>query len=361
MTPNDLQVKAYLKKIGFKGTPSVTLACLKKIVEGHAFTFPFETLSLHDSRLDYRPDRRTSLNFNTLFRKLVYSGRGGRCVELNTLLQSMLKAIGFQVTPILSDDLWMSAHLAKEVRPKHSAGIIALNGQLFLIDAAFGGIGIIGPMLLKEGPSQQYSEKFKIKKSEEYTFELQVWRNEEWKSLYGFDIKKAKKKQYKALNKRNANTLNPNSIFKAFFSCTKPFKIMSHIEDVVSKDLQPALSHRQNSNKQKLSKDSSHKTLNNGRYVICGDKFSISECNALIHREKIESQEKLHEILQKYFNMDLRQHYLRYDETAMLAYQKGISRPVLHSYHTRLRERYDQIVRVVKESKQLDKNVKLKP
>ncbi|HRE30936.1 MAG TPA: arylamine N-acetyltransferase, partial [Candidatus Berkiella sp.] len=146
-----VQIKEYLKKIGFEGEPSVTLECLTKIVEGHSFTFPFETLSLHDSHLDHRPNHRTSLNFKALFRKLIHKDRGGRCVELNTLLQTMLKTLGFKVKPIIGEDLFMSAHLPRNKRPQHSAGIVKINNKKFLVDAAFGGIGIIAPIPLKAG------------------------------------------------------------------------------------------------------------------------------------------------------------------------------------------------------------------
>lgn len=311
MTPTPDQIADYLQKIGFKGEPSVSLDCLIKMVEGHAFAFPFETLSLHDSVLDHRPDHRTTLHFNALHRKLVLQGRGGRCVELNTLLQTMLKAVGFSVKPILGEDLFSGSHIPKRERSKHSAGIVTLHDEKFLIDAAFGGLGIIAPIPLKPGEFQHYSEKFKLVKSDEYAFVLQMCRNGQFKDLYGFDHTAAKKSDFNAVNKKNANVLNATSLFKTFFSCTKPFKI----------------NHDQN-----------------GRHTICNDKFTIRENNITVHRETIQDQERLHQILGDYFNIALSSHYLRYDETAMLAYQQGIHYPpTLHCYNTRLQKRYRNI------------------
>ncbi|MCS5710641.1 arylamine N-acetyltransferase [Candidatus Berkiella aquae] len=312
MPPTAVQIKEYLKKIGFEGEPSVTLECLTQIVEAHSFAFPFETLSLHDSHLDHRPNHRTSLNFDALFRKLVHgNGRGGRCVELNTLLQTMLKALNFKVRPILGEDLLMSSHLPRRKRPRHSAGIVKIGDDKFLVDAAFGGIGIIAPVPLKPGEYQQYSEKFRLTASKEYTFELQIYRNGQPQSIYGFSKKAVTQKAFADLNKRNANVLNTQSLFKTFFSCTKPFKISEQ---------------------------------QNGRYNITNNKFSISKDNNTTHREKIDSQARLHELLGEYFNIDLSKHYIRHNEVDMLAYQQGITRPpTLHRFNTRLKERYQTI------------------
>lgn len=315
MTPTAVQIKEYLEKIGFEGQPSMTLKCLTKIVEGHSFAFPFETLSLHDSHLDHRPNHRTSLQFNALFKKLVHNGRGGRCVELNTLLQTMLKALGFEVKPILGEDLLMNAHLPREKRPRHSAGIVKVGNEKFLVDAAFGGIGIIAPVPLKQGEYQQYSEKFKLIPSKEYDFELQIFKNGKPQSIYGFSKKAVTKKAFIDLNKRNANVLNTNSLFKIFFACTKPFKIG---------------------------------LKQNGRYNITNGKFSISKNNCTTHREKIETQTRLHELLKEFFNINLSTHYIRFDEVAMLAYQQGITRPPTpHHFNTRLKERYLTIKQIV--------------
>lgn len=317
MALSSQQMKDYLKKIGFKGKLSVSLECLTQIVEGHAFTFPFETIDSHDSDLDLFPQRRTSLNVNTLFRKLVNLGRGGNCVELNVLLIAMLKSLRFQVMPIVGDDLWMSSHLSRNNRPKHAAAIVNVDGQDLLIDAAFGGIGIMLPISLKKGESQQYSEKFRVIAGKEYAFELQAFHKNQWKSLYGFNNVKATGKQLEALNHSSANVLTAKSPFKNYFSCTKPFKM---------------------------------KNNENGRYNLCNEKFVIRENNKVVHREIIDNQAKLHAILKKFFAIDLSTHYLRYDEVAMQAYQVGIHYPpTLHNYNTRLKKKYLEIKKSVKD------------
>ncbi len=307
MKVTDLQLRDYINRIGIVGPLTPDLETLKKVVEGHSFTFPFETISVHDAALDHRPNYRTSLKLNHLHRKLVHNGRGGRCVELNHVLQSMLKKIGFNVIPILADDLYLSSHLPKAKRPKHSAAIVKIGSQEYLIDAAFGGLGIMSPLPLVEGIYKQYSEKFKLIKGNEYPFEVQAFKNETWYSLYGFDSKRATLKDYQALNKKNANPLNPNSIFKTFFACTLPIR---------------------NANQ-------------NARVTIVNENISFTKGAKKVHEQQIGSQQELHQLLEKHFRIDVKGHYLRYQELDMQAYQMGIHRPpFVHRHPTRLQTKY---------------------
>ncbi|MBI2792434.1 MAG: arylamine N-acetyltransferase [Gammaproteobacteria bacterium] len=310
MKSTPAQRTEYFTKIGFVKQPEPTLEVLIEIAGGHAFTFPFETVSVHDSGLDHRPNHRTSFNFNHLHRKLVHFGRGGRCVELNFVLQTILKDIGFNVTPILSDDLYMSADLDKDQRPKHSAAIVTIDNKNYLVDSAFGGIGLLLPIALQGGVTQQYSEKFRIIQTTEYPFVLEVYRKDIWTSLYGFEHKAATLKSYRELNAKNANPLNKDSHFKTFFACTKPIRMGSQ----------------------------------NGRITIADETLSIVKANKSVHKEIISTQEQLHRILKDQFNIDVKNRFLRFRKVDMLAYQESITHPPSNHHHqTRLKDRYDSI------------------
>ncbi len=302
------QQQIYLKHIGLRGDIKLTLECLKQIVEGHIFSFPYETLNVHDSQFDLKPNQRSSLEMDSLFKKLVEQNRGGRCVELNYFLQQMLKSFGFDVTRLLPHTLWHEQDTPKEKRPKHSAAIVKLDGKEYLIDAAFGGLGLLAPVLLQVGECQQYSEKFRLIKSKDYPFELQIWHSDKWVSIYGINKEAALKKEYECLDRTNANPKNPASYFKDIFICTMPFR---------------------------------KNDTENGRYRIFKNKFLILSKGKIEKEEIIISQTRLHEILEDYFGIVSKGSYIRHRELDMQAHTLSINRPpVLHRYPTRLKTSY---------------------
>ncbi len=312
------QQQAFLEHIGLRGDIKPTLACLEQIVDGYAFSCPYETLYVHDSDFDVQPNQRSSLEVNVLFKKIVEQNRGGRCVELNYFLQQMLKSFGFEVTRILPQTLWHEQDTPKEQRPKHSAAIVRVNDKEYLVDAAFGGLGLLAPIELQMGEFQQYSEKFRLIKSKDYPFELQVMHNDKWVSIYGFDKTPALKKEYESVDSINANPKNPASYFKDTFLCTKPFKMNDK---------------------------------ENGRYRVFKNKFLILHKGKIQKEEIITSQERLHEILETYFGIESKGTYIRHRELDMRAHLAGINRPpVLHRYPTRLKTNYLSLAQELNEA-----------
>ncbi len=302
------QKNAYLKRIGFEGTLDQSFATLKKIVEGHCFTFPYETLNVHDSVFDNDANHRSNLQTGALLKKLVDTRRGGRCVELNLSLQTMLKAFGFNINAIMPEMLWHNLDTPKAKRPKHSAAIATVEGKEYLIDAAFGPYGIMSPLLLKKGTYKQFSEKFKLTSSEEYPFELQIWHEKKWASIYGFDTLRVPNKAYRKVDEGNRDVFKAGSLFKELFLCCIPYKLPSN---------------------------------KNGRYYIRNDIFRIIEDGKQILKEKITSQQQFQEIMTKYFNINLNGHYIRFSPLDMKANLHGIHQPpILHAYNTRLKTKY---------------------
>lgn len=312
MTITKEQKKLYLAAIGFKGVVKKDESTLKKIVEGHIFAFPYETIAVHDREHDLCPKRRSNLKPEALFNKMVKNKRGGRCVELNVFLQTMLKEFGFNLTPVLPETLWHSEDVDKENRAKHSAAIVKIGRQKYLVDAGFGGVGILSPLPLKIGESQQFSECFRLTSSKEYPYILQTKKNQNWVSIYGFAETSIDLEEYTKIDLTNREPLNKQSYFRDFFICTKPFRM----EDM------------------------------NGRYRIFNDDFIIYKDNQEVHREKIEDQSKLQSLMRQYFNIDLKGHNIRYKELDLKSYLVGVRRPpVLHSYPTRYKEKYCTIAK----------------
>ena len=84
---------AYLKRIGVvdAGPPDVPL--LRQLHAAHLAAIPFENL-------DILLGRGISLDLEHVFDKLVARRRGGYCFEQNTLFMTMLRELGFAVTPM---------------------------------------------------------------------------------------------------------------------------------------------------------------------------------------------------------------------------------------------------------------------
>ncbi len=288
--PTQEQSKAYLKKIGFTDEITVNLETLNKIVEGHIFTFPFETISLHDADASQYD---TSLEFKDMFKRLVEENRGGHCVVLNLMLQTMLKSFGFTVNPILADTLW-KCNQPKGERSQHCAGIVTLGEDRYLVDAGFGSVGLLSPAPLKAGVYDQFNQSYRIHPSKEYEFECQVLNNKKWESIYGITSETASLEDYQRINKIQSNPLDAGCSFNTLLLCTKPFKV----GDI-------------------------------SRVRICNEKTLLYKTDVL-ETMKITTLPRLKSDLLKYFDIDLKDHDIRFREKALVSYlEKPLQQPKL--------------------------------
>ena len=86
-----MDVDAYLRRIGYCGSPRPTIGTLRALHVAHLATVPFENLSIHLGE-------PIVLDVEALFEKIVTRRRGGFCYELNGLFGAMLQALGFDAT-----------------------------------------------------------------------------------------------------------------------------------------------------------------------------------------------------------------------------------------------------------------------
>lgn len=138
---------------------SLTYAFLTILQQHTLITLPFENLSLHYSRtpaIDLHP--------TSLFEKIVLNpenGRGGYCMELNTLFATVLRTLGFQV-------MSTGGRVSSQASPNgcstnitssesfyygfaHMVNIVTISGKRYLVDVGFGAGGPICPLLLEDG------------------------------------------------------------------------------------------------------------------------------------------------------------------------------------------------------------------
>jgi N-hydroxyarylamine O-acetyltransferase len=93
-----LDLDGYFDRIGYAGPTAATLATLQGVQAAHATAIAFENL-------DPLLGRPVSLKLPTLARKLVDQRRGGYCFEQNTLLQAVLRQLGFSVSGLAMEPL----------------------------------------------------------------------------------------------------------------------------------------------------------------------------------------------------------------------------------------------------------------
>ncbi|MCC3769101.1 arylamine N-acetyltransferase [Streptomyces sp. UNOC14_S4] len=138
---DELDLGAYMRRIGFEGQARLDGATLRALHRAHVAAFPFENLEI----LLGRPVR---LDVAALQAKMVAVPRGGYCHEQNLLLAAVLERLGFSVTGIGAR---VRNGSAKPRPVTHFALAVELDGGRWLCDVGFGGEGLLEPLPLADG------------------------------------------------------------------------------------------------------------------------------------------------------------------------------------------------------------------
>jgi N-hydroxyarylamine O-acetyltransferase len=175
------KISAYLTRIGFPGTPSLTPETLHQLQRLHLQTVPYENL-------DIMRGVPLSLEAGALFEKIVTRRRGGYCFELNGLFAWLLRAIGFQVTEHLARFLRDAEGSEIPMRRHRVLRVLCKNGREYLCDVGVGGIIPRKPLEIYGAPlvSEQGSERYKLAQEPFFGYVLHEWRHEKWQRLYSF-------------------------------------------------------------------------------------------------------------------------------------------------------------------------------
>ncbi len=217
------QIDAYLKRIEYTGSLTVSLETLRGLHSGHVFHIPFENLDIHLGKA-------ISLETDAIFNKLVHNRRGGYCYEMNGLFSAALLALGFDLTRLQGRIMFGS----DEVRPRsHQISLIRLDGQQWIADVGYGGRGLLEPMLLiPDVAVQQYSETFRLIEDHFYGNILQSQIEGVWQNLVGFTLEPQHLVDYRFPNYWNSTS--PDSKFVQHRTVAMPTpegrKILSDME-----------------------------------------------------------------------------------------------------------------------------------
>jgi N-hydroxyarylamine O-acetyltransferase len=173
--PTELDLKAYLRRIGVQAWPDVDLAGLRALHYAHVTTIPFENL-------DIQMGLPIHLDLASLQAKLVRRRRGGYCFEHNTLFRAALEACGFEV-------IACEARVrlgALELLPRtHMLLLVQVEGAPWLCDVGFGGEGLLHPLPMDGAAHPQFLNTYRIL-PEGALRVLQSFHHGAWEDLYAF-------------------------------------------------------------------------------------------------------------------------------------------------------------------------------
>jgi N-hydroxyarylamine O-acetyltransferase len=140
--PGDpIDLDAYFTRIGFSGPRTATEETLFAIQSRHSSSIPFENL-------DVLLGRGIRIDLPSIEQKLIHQRRGGYCFEQNGLLAAALRALGFEVTPLIARVRWQVP--AEVATPQtHMLLRVRCGDREYLADAGFGSMSLGRPLLLE--------------------------------------------------------------------------------------------------------------------------------------------------------------------------------------------------------------------
>ena len=170
----ELDLAAYLRRIGYGGDLAPTVQTLTGLHRAHVSAIPFENA-------DILLGRGVRTDLPSIADKLVHRGRGGYCFEHGQLLAAALVQLGYPVDRLLGrvgGPHDTRSHLVLRVR---------VDGQDWLADTGFG-TGLIEPVPFDGGaPHDQYGWTYRLRADGAHYWQLQERHGDGWATLYQFD------------------------------------------------------------------------------------------------------------------------------------------------------------------------------
>ena len=135
------------------------------------------------------------------------------------LLRSVLIALGFQVTSLAARVLWNIP--AGTITPRsHMLLRVDIDEEIYIADVGFGGLTLTAPLSLTPDIEQATPHEVFRLLALERTYIMQVYINQEWKSLYHFDLQEQQLPDYEASNWYIST--HPNSLFTTTLLAARP-------------------------------------------------------------------------------------------------------------------------------------------
>lgn len=144
MWDDDVDLGAYLARVGVEGPVTADVATLRRLHRAHVAAIRFENL-------DVMLGRPVEVGLAAVQKKLVGGQRGGYCYEHATLFGAVLQSVGFGVVRLLV----RSGDPLEEPRPRsHMTLKVMVEGRAWLADVGFGR-GLLEPLPFEGGTRQR--------------------------------------------------------------------------------------------------------------------------------------------------------------------------------------------------------------
>lgn len=174
----DINLAAYLDRIGYTGPTEPSLAVLTALVAHHMTTIPFEAI-------DVLLDQGVDLSPAAIDHKMLTQHRGGYCFEHTSLMRRALQTLGFTTEQHLAR-VWVGGRPEKDCpRPAtHTSLKVEADGRLWLVDVGFGGFLPNRPLAWQPLTSQNTDYgQFRLAETRD-GYLLESWHRDHWSALY---------------------------------------------------------------------------------------------------------------------------------------------------------------------------------
>jgi N-hydroxyarylamine O-acetyltransferase len=136
-----MRLHDYLRRVGVEQALPPTADTLRRLHIAHREAFLFDNVAIQTGGT-------ISVALDAIERKFIDEGRGGYCFEHNTLFAGVLCDLGFDPVTLLGrvrrgpPERWARTHMVLKV---------PADGEVWLADVGFGGVGLLEPIALREG------------------------------------------------------------------------------------------------------------------------------------------------------------------------------------------------------------------
>ncbi|WP_310728331.1 arylamine N-acetyltransferase [Streptomyces sp. N2A] len=193
---DQLDLEAYLARIGYEGDRRPTLETLRALHAAHLSSIPFENLEIVVGR-------PVLLDLESLQAKMVEQGRGGYCYEQNLLYAAALDRLGFRISGLCA----RTRMGERRIRPAtHALLKVELDGADWITDVGFGAEGLLEPLPLRDGVESHQGEwTFGLVHEKETETASEAWvlrtrHVDDWFDLYAFGTERRFPVDYAVFN-----------------------------------------------------------------------------------------------------------------------------------------------------------------
>ncbi|GAB7031937.1 arylamine N-acetyltransferase [Streptomyces sp. NPDC021749] len=193
---DQLDLEAYLARIGYEGDRRPTLETLRALHAAHLSAFGFENLEIVVGR-------PVLLDLGSLQAKMVAQRRGGYCYEQNLLYAAALDRLGFQVSGLCARPRMGD----RRIRPAtHALLKVEVDGEGWITDVGFGAEGLLEPLPLRDGVESRQGEwAFGLVHERETETGPEAWvlrtrHADDWFDLYAFGTERRFPADYAVFN-----------------------------------------------------------------------------------------------------------------------------------------------------------------